>query len=280
MKQFKLPPAVAFLNQRFRCVTRSVRYSGNQRLDIWGQDTASECAPILIFVPGGAWISGKRSTCQGHALMARMVSLGWVCLAIDYRTAPLHLWPAPMEDVTAATFWAHDHAEEVGGDPNFIAIAGASAGGHLATLIGLTPGMVDACVGIYASLDWTNRSTLWRKIFMQYIENVVVGHSFNSRPDVFYSASPMDRINPWSAPALLVHGGRDVLIPVNEARGFHRRLSAVSESAVDYLEIPGAVHGFDLISPAQTLTANRAIAEFLTREYDLVKGRCDVETAS
>lgn len=279
MKVTKLPPAVAFLDQRFRCVTRSVRYSGNQRLDIWGEG-AGEGAPILIFAPGGAWVSGKRATCQGHALMARMVSLGWICLSIDYRTAPRHRWPAPLEDVTAATFWAHDHAEEIGGDPNFIAIAGASAGGHLASLIGLTPGMVDAAVGIYGSYDWTSRSTLWRKLFMQYIESVIVGRSFASRPDVYLSASPMDRVNPWAAPMMLVHGTRDVLISVNEAREFHRRLSAISEAAVDYLEIPGGIHAFDLVHPGQTVTANRAIAEFLTREYDLAKGCCDVEAAS
>lgn len=280
MKIAKLPPAVAFLDQRFRCVTRSVRYSGSQRLDIWGEPTGPDPAPILLFAPGGAWVSGKRSTCQGHALMARMVSLGWICLSIDYRTAPMHRWPAPLEDATAATFWAHDHAEEIGGDPHFIAIAGASAGGHLATLIGLTPGMVDACVGIYASLDWTDRSTLWRKVFMEYIERVIVGHSFNSDPEVFYSASPMDRVNPWAAPTMLVHGTRDVLIPVKEAREFSRRLDSVSEAAVDYLEIPGAIHGFDLVHPGQTITANRAIANFLTREYDLARGLTDVEAAS
>lgn len=280
MKIAKLPPSVAFFGERSRCVSRSVRYSGNQSLDIWGEDTAPEGAPILIFAPGGAWISGKRSTCQGHALMARMVSLGWICLSLDYRTAPMHRWPAPLDDVTEATYWAHDHAAEIGGDSEFIAIAGASAGGHLASLIGLTPGLVDACVGIYGSYDWVGRSNLWRQVFMEYIERIIVGRSFKSCPDLFYNASPMHRVNPWAAPMLLVHGTRDVLIHASEAREFHRRLAAVSESTVDYKEIPGGIHAFDLVNPGQTVTANRAIAEFLTREYERSKGMHDIEVAS
>lgn len=279
MKITKLPPAVAFLDQRFRRVSRSVRYSGAQRLDIWG-DGSPEGAPILIFAPGGAWAIGKRSTCQGHALMSRMVDLGWICLSVDYRTAPLHRWPAPLEDVTDAAFWARDHAEEIGGDPNFVAIAGASAGGHLASLIGLTPGLVDACVGIYGSYDWTDRSTLWRKLFMSYIENVVVGRTFHSSSGIFLDASPIHQISPWAAPMMLVHGTRDVLIPVDEARRFYLELSAVSESPVEYLEIPKAVHAFDLVNAGQTVTANRAIAEFLIREYDRSRGLIDIEAAS
>lgn len=278
MKIAKLPPAVAFLDQRFRCVSHSVRYSGSQRLDIWGE-AGSDPKPIMIFVPGGAWAIGKRSTCQGHALMSRMVDRGWLCLSIDYRTAPQHRWPAPINDVQEATFWAHDHAEEIGGDPSFIAIAGASAGGHLATLIGLTPGLVDAAVSIYGSYDWLDRSTLWRKIFMEYIERVVVGQSAREHNGLFFSASPMHNINPWAAPMFMVHGTADALIHASEARKFYRALDAASESGVEYLEIPGALHAFDLLHPGQTITATRAIAGFLTREYNDSK-LLNIEAAS
>jgi acetyl esterase/lipase len=277
MKITKLPPAVAFLDRRYRHVTHSVRYSGSQHVDIWGEP-GSEPAPIMIFVPGGAWASGKRATCQGHALMTRMVGLGWMCLSIDYRTAPQHRWPAPLDDVRDAVFWAHDHAEEIGGDPNFITIAGASAGGHLASLVGLTPGMVDAAVAIYASYDWVDRSTLWRKVFMEYIERVVVGRSFHSCPHTFLDASPMHQINPFAAPTMIVHGTKDVLIRVDEAREFHHRLSGMSEAAVEYLEVPGAVHGFDMVNVGQTIIANRAIADFLGHQRSLALGL--IESAS
>lgn len=262
-----LPPYVAFRGHRDRYVSETVTYSGNQCLDIWREHHGAHYRhPILIFVPGGAWVTGSRATGQGHALMSRMVQRGWACLSIDYRTAPLHRWPAPFEDVCAAVRWAHDNADTFGGDRDFIAIAGASAGGHMATLAGMRPGFVDAAVGIYGSYDWTSRSTVWRKVFMNYLERVVVGQSLRQAPNRYLMASPMDMVNPAAAPTMLVHGTADALIPVGEAREFYRRLSSESSSAVDYLEIPGGVHGFDLVNAAQTLRATRGIADFLDRE--------------
>lgn len=258
-----LPPHLAFIDRRY--AVRSVRYSGRQTLDIWSPE-ADGPSPIMIFVPGGAWVSGSRATRQGHALMSRMVERGWTCLSIDYRTAPRHRWPAPLEDVVAAVGWARYHAREFGADPNFVAIAGASAGGHLATLTALTPRLVDAAVSLYGSYDWTDRSTLWRKIFMDYLERVVVGRKFAHCPDVFEEASPMHMIHPESAPLMMVHGSWDTLIRVSEAREFQRQLSH-SSRPVQYLEIPRGLHAFDLINPRQTVTANRAIADFLQREY-------------
>lgn len=275
MKSKMLPPALAFADRRYRHVTHSVRYSGDQRLDAWGEP-GPEPAPILIFVPGGAWVSGSRKTMQGHALMTRMVGLGWICLSISYRSAPLHRWPAQIEDVKDAVFWAHDHAEEIGGDPNFIAIAGASAGGHLASLIGLESGMVDACVSLYGSYDWINRSGLWRSVFMEYLERVIVGERVSGNAQPFLDASPIYQINEFAAPMMMVHGTRDVLIHVSEARKFYEILSEVSRSTVEYLEIPGAVHAFDLVNPGQTITANRAIADFLGREREKALGLVEV----
>jgi acetyl esterase/lipase len=259
-----IPPMAAFFDHRRRHVTRTATYSQSGcKLDVWRGDHQASNAPILIFVPGGAWASGSRMTFQGQALLTRMVEQGWVCLSIDYRTAPLHQWPAPLMDVYAAVHWARAHAHEFGGDKNFVAIAGASAGGHMATLTGLLPGMVDACVSIYGSYDWESRDSVWRTLFMEYLERIVVQQRYTKDPELFRAASPMARINPDAAPMFMVHGTKDVLIYVDEARRFYRKLDAVSHSPVKYLEINNAVHAFDLLHPQQTVKANRAIAGFL-----------------
>lgn len=265
-----LPPYLTFRGHRDRYVQHTVTYQGSQRLDIW-RDAAGRRLPILIFVPGGAWVSGSRATGQGHALMSRLVRHGWMCLSIDYRTAPMHRWPAQWEDVNAAVRWAREYGSQYGGDPNFVAIAGASAGGHLATLAGLTPGLVDAAVSLYGSYDWVDRSTLWRKVFMNYLERVVVGRGYSECPEVFRDASPILMANAGAAPMMIIHGDRDTLIPVREARWFYRRLSDVSFSDVGYLEIPGGVHGFDLVHPGQTVTATRAISDFLESELSAAR---------
>ena len=87
----------------------------------------------MIFVPGGAWVHGSRIM-QGYALMSHLAEQGWVCLSIDYRVSPSNRWPRHMTDVKAAIAWARANVDRFGGDRDFVAIAGCSAGGHLAAL--------------------------------------------------------------------------------------------------------------------------------------------------
>ena len=58
-----------------------------QLLDVWRRDDLKGPAPVLVFVPGGAWVIGSR-VLQGHALMAHLAEQGWVCLSVQYRTSP------------------------------------------------------------------------------------------------------------------------------------------------------------------------------------------------
>ena len=116
-----------------------------QLLDVWRRDDLpAQPAPVLLFVPGGAWVHGSRIL-QGYALMSHLAEKGWVCLSIDYRVAPHNPWPAHITDVKAAIAWARANVDKFGGDRNFVAIAGTSAGGHLAALAGLTRERPRAC---------------------------------------------------------------------------------------------------------------------------------------
>lgn len=117
-------------------------------------------------------------------------------------------------------------------------------------------------VSIYGSYDWESRSTLWRKLFMDYLERVVVGRRCVDHPEVFCEASPIARIHPGAPPTMIVHGTKDRLIPIDEARKFYKQLSAVSQSTVHYLELPVG-HAYDMIDARRCAEANRAIAEFL-----------------
>lgn len=259
----------------------SVRYGDhpNQLLDVWrGPDAAavSTPAPVLVYIPGGAWVFGRRQL-QGHALMAHLARRGWVCLSVEYRSSPRHRWPRQMTDVKAAIAWARENVREFGGDPNFVAVAGSSAGGHLATLAGLTANdprwqaelparadtSVDAVVSMYGLYDWHDRSSPERDRFMEFLERVVVKRTQASDPDVFRAASPIECVHSLAPPFLAVHGSNDGLIPVGEARAFVERLRAVSQSAVGYIELPGAGHGFDLIDGARTVQVVSATGRFL-----------------
>jgi len=186
----KTPPIWEALRQRRYLYRRAVHYGDHpaQVLDVWRRkDLPAQPAPVLIFVPGGAWVHG-RSMMQGTALMSRLAEMGWVCLAIDYRVAPYHRWPRHITDVKTAIAWARANVDKFGGDRDFVAVAGCSAGGHLSALAGLTPddpqferklpegadSSVDAVVGIYGRYDWEDRSTPERDRFVEFLERVVV----------------------------------------------------------------------------------------------------------
>jgi acetyl esterase/lipase len=262
---------------------RAVHYGDSpaQLLDVWRRkDLPAQPAPVLIFVPGGAWVHG-RSTMQGSALMSRLAEQGWVCLAIDYRVSPHHRWPRHIADVKTAIAWARANVDKFGGDRNFVAVAGCSAGGHLAALAGLAPddpqyqatlpegadSSVDAVVGIYGRYDWEDRSTPERVRFVDFLERVVVKRSIKRHPEVYRDASPIARVHHNAPPFLVIHGSRDSVIPVEQARSFVDRLRSVSTSLVSYVELPGAGHGFDLIDGPRAGAMAHATALFLNQVH-------------
>jgi acetyl esterase/lipase len=244
-----------------------------QVLDVWRRDDLVGPAPVLVFVPGGAWVIGRREL-QGHALMAHLAEQGWVCLSVQYRTSPRHRWPRQIVDVKAAIAWARANVDKYGGDRTFVTVAGCSAGGHMASLVGLTPGeqqwqptsadtTVDAVVSLYGRYDWEDRSTPERARFMDFLERVVVKRLQSRKPAVFRDASPVARVQAEAPPFLVIHGDSDVIIPVDETRRFVERLRDVSANPVGYVELPGTGHGFDLTDGIRTSAAVRAIELFL-----------------
>lgn len=275
------PPVVKALQYRRHIHRSGVRYGSDpaQVLDVWApRDLPTTPAPVLIYVPGGAWVHGSR-TLQGYALLSHLAERGWVCLSIDYRVAPHNRWPSHIVDVKTAIAWAHANVDKFGGDRNFVAVAGASAGGHLAALAGLTVGdhefadrlpdgadtSVDAVVGLYGRYDWQDRSTPERVAFVDFLERVVVGRSIRRHRELYRNASPIARVHAEAPPFLIVHGSADTVIPVAQARAFADRLRAVSRSKVGYLELPGAGHGFDMTDGARTGAVNTAIGLFLNQ---------------
>ncbi|WKG03812.1 alpha/beta hydrolase [Mycolicibacterium sp. HK-90] len=259
----------------------SVRYGDDpaQLLDVWRpKHLPAEPAPVLLFVPGGAWVHGGRIL-QGYALLSHLARQGWVCLSIDYRVAPHHRWPRHLTDVKAAIAWARANVDKFGGDRNFVAIAGCSAGGHLAALAGLTPNhpdlqgdlpdnadtSVDAVIGIYGRYDWEDRSTEERVRFVEFLERIVVGRKIDRHPEIYRQASPIAQIHPDAPPFLVIHGTGDSVIPVAQARSFVDRLKAVSRSVVGYIELPGAGHAFDMTDGARTGAMATAIGLFLNQ---------------
>ena len=97
---------------------------------------AAAVTPGLVYFHGGGFVIGDLETHDGHCRRLAAYS-GFRVMAIDYRLAPEHPFPASHDDSLAATKWAFDHAAEIGFDPKRIAVGGCSAGGNLAASISI-----------------------------------------------------------------------------------------------------------------------------------------------
>jgi acetyl esterase/lipase len=260
----------------------TIQYGPHRRVnraDIWRRADLPRdgTAPVLLQVPGGAWAIGMRRP-QAYPLLSHMADKGWVCVSIDYRVSPRHTWPDHIVDVKRALAWIKENIADYGGDPDFVAITGGSAGGHLSSLAALTandprwqPGFEDAdtsvvaAVPIYGRYDWFSTVGHGRKEFIAFLQRLVVKKPFATARQTYVDASSITHVRPDAPPFFILHGQDDSIIPVPEGREFVEALKAVSTETVAYAEIPHAQHAFDFYygSPRAHYTA-QAVAEFLS----------------
>ncbi|CAM5744328.1 hypothetical protein MAUB1S_01972 [Mycolicibacterium aubagnense] len=232
-------------------------------------------APVLLQVPGGGWMLGDRRP-QAYPLMGALADRGSICVSIGYRVSPKHQWPAHIIDVKQALAWVKENIAEYGGDPDFVAISGGSAGGHLSSLAALTPGdaqwqpgfedadtSVAAAVPVYGRYDWFGFEGPGRREMMRALEQLIIKKRFANDSKVFLDASPITRIGPDAPPFFVLHGTNDTLIDVQEGRDFVAALRAQSPAPVAYAEIPHAQHAFDIFGSAHGRYTAEAITRFL-----------------
>ncbi|MGB3893227.1 MAG: alpha/beta hydrolase [Mycolicibacter sinensis] len=255
-------------------------YGGRNTLDVWRhRDLPRDGrAPVLLQVPGGAWMVGSKRG-QAHPLMTHLVERGWVCVSINYRLSPRSTWPDHIIDVKRALAWTKAHIADYGGDPDWVAVTGGSAGGHLCALTALTagdprfqPGFADADTSVRAAIpfygiyDFTGDTDL-HPLLTPALSAYVFKQSRRKFPDTYRDASPMTYISADAPPFFVLHGVNDSLVPVEQARAFTAQLRDVSTNPVVYAEMPVAQHAFDIFGSPRAAHTALAVEQFLAEIY-------------
>ncbi len=237
--------------------------------------------PVLLHIHGGAWMIGQKSR-EALPLIRHLAQRGWVVATINYRLSPAAKWPAHIVDVKRALAWVKAHIAEHGGDPGFIAISGGSAGGHLTSLLALTPNdpafqpgfegvdtQVQAAVPFYGKYDFIDRDGLVKGShgFTEFLADKVMPCSPPDDPALWDDASPAQRVHAGAPPFFVLQGTYDTLIFVQEARAFVSKLRAVSKAPVVYAEQVGAQHAYDALHSIRTEFAVDAVHRFLEVVY-------------
>jgi acetyl esterase/lipase len=122
------------------------------KCDIYRPPAGTEKRMAIVHFHGGGWRGGSKDTLA--AKVTPITARGYVSIAAQYRLTGAAPWPAQIEDVKTQVRWAHDNADRLGVDPKRIAVAGYSAGGHLALIAAGTPELpIAACIAFYAAAD-------------------------------------------------------------------------------------------------------------------------------
>lgn len=217
--------------------------SGNRdlKLDLFLPQRGAGPFAAVVYIHGGGWRSGSRRQFYGYA--AQMATIGFVGVTIDYRLSAEAKYPAAVEDCRTAIRWLRANAARYDVDPTRIGVAGQSAGGHLAALLGViadTTLQVRAVAAFNPVLDLpaaaqSNPSEAGTAI------TSFLGAPYVENPDLWKQASPLAHVSRNSAPMLLLHGTADSTVPYSQSVAMLRALKASGVPAELY-SVKGAKH--------------------------------------
>ena len=210
--------------------TRNLSYGEGRRrtLDVHSRRDRPAGVPVVVHFHGGAFRSGNKNR-EARPLVGHLVGNGKVCISANYRPRSHVTHADQVADVRTAIDWAQSHAREYGGDPSRLFLVGSSAGAYLAI-----EAIDDGAVGIAGLI---------------------------CRYGYYGDLAPTREL----PPTLVIHGENDLLVPASDVRDFVERMRVGPAAAVEYAELPGAHHDFDLYESIRAAAVNVAVEAFIGR---------------
>jgi acetyl esterase/lipase len=207
---------------------RDLSYGAGPRrkLDVYYRRDRPDGAQVVFHLHGGGFHSGNKRR-EARPLIGHLVSRGMVCASADYRLRPYVGYEEQLADALAAIDWVRSHARDYGGDPDRIFLVGSSAGAYL-------------------SVDAVNAGT-------KGIAGIVGRYGY-------YGSLAPERLQP---PILVIHGENDLYATPSQVREFVARMRTGSSRPVEYVELPGAHHDFDLYESIRSHAISIAVERFI-----------------
>ncbi len=244
-------------------------------LDLHLPDSPGE-APLIVYIHGGAWRSGSRTRMP----LGRLVQGGFAVASVDYRLSIEARFPAQVHDIKAAIRFLRAHDASYSYESRRIGIAGSSAGGHLAALVGVTNGhaSLEGTVGNHAAessdvqaavsyFGATNLLTILAQSTPHGLKvrapalKLLLGASPLENDRLARVASPVQHVDAGDPPLYLLHGDQDPQMPINQA---HELQGAFQRAGlqVRFDVLHGEAHGGEAFYDA---ARSRSVGRFLSR---------------
>lgn len=215
--------------------------------------------PLIVWVHGGAWRAGSKASVP----VLPMLDMGFDIASVEYRLSPVARFPAQIHDIKAAIRYLRQHADRYGYDPERFVVAGASAGGHLAALVGVSndvPGLegsvgnrqsrsfssdVQAAVSFYGAsnlMTILSQSTTHGLSVRVPALDLLLGGDPADHPELAKLASPIVHVDQDDPPLWLIHGDADPQMPIEQSEELEAEFRR-QQAPVDFETISDAQHG-------------------------------------
>lgn len=214
-------------------------------LDIYLPANAKGKIPLVVLIHGGGWLVNDKYADLGYMkkTIVDLVSQGFALASIDYRWSTQAVFPAQIQDCNRAISFLYDNADKYGFDKNRFAVLGWSAGGHLASLLGLSNNNnvdnfympnTSKAFKIKAVVDFYGPSEM---ILLpgnedpKSPEGILLGAAPLSRPDLAKAASPVTYVDKNDPPFLIIHGEKDDIVSNKQSKLLHSWLNTEGVSS-------------------------------------------------